>query len=125
MTDLEKYEAIDKFFDEHIRPALAGDGGGVELELVKGHEVIVSYQGACGTCPSSSGATLDGIQRALRQHVDKDIEVIPTNAFGMQKVESELNNRFGTVHPFGGQTYEEQIAERTKTSPFTKASHKI
>ena len=87
--------------------------------MVKGHEVIVSYQGACGACPSSSGATLDGIQRALRQHVDKDIEVIPTNAFGMQKVESELNNRFGTVHPFGGQTYEEQIAERTKTSPLS------
>ena len=119
MTDLEKYDAIDKFFDEHFRPALAGDGGGGALELVKGHEVIVSYQGACGACPSSSGATLDGIQRALRQHVDKDIEVIPTNEFGMQKVESELNNRFGTVHPFGGQTYEEQIAERTRTSPFS------
>ena len=59
MTDLEKYEMIDKFLDEHIRPALAGDGGGVELELVKGHEVIVSYQGACGTCPSSSGATIN------------------------------------------------------------------
>ena len=35
MTDLEKYELIDKFLDEHIRPALAGDGGGIELELVK------------------------------------------------------------------------------------------
>ena len=119
MTDLEKYEAIDKFFDEHIRPALAGDGGGIELELVKGHEVIVSYQGACGTCPSSSGATLAGIERALRQHVDKDIEVIPTNAFGMQDVDEEMNSRFGTVHPFGGKTYEEQIAERTKTSPLS------
>ena len=121
MTDLEKYEAIDKFFDEHIRPALAGDGGGVELELVKGHEVIVSYQGACGACPSSSGATLDGIQRALRQHVDKDIEVIPTNAYSYEynEVDEEMNSRFGTVHPFGGQTYEEQIAERTRTSPFS------
>ena len=124
MTDLEKYEMIDEFFDKNIRPALAGDGGGIELELVKGHEVIVSYQGACGACPSSSGATLDGIQRALRQHVDKDIEVIPTNAFGMQKVESVLNNRFGTVHPFGGKTYVEQVAERTKVSPFEKASYK-
>ena len=124
MNDVEKYEAIEALFEKHLRPALMSDGGNIELDLVKGDEVIISYQGACGACPSSSGATLDGIQRALRQHVDKDIEVIPTNAFGMQKVESELNNRFGTVHPFGGQTYEEQIAERTKVSPFEKASYK-
>ncbi len=124
MNDLEKYEMIDKFLDEHIRPALIGDGGDIELDLVKGNEVIISFQGACGSCPSSSGATLAGIERALRQHIDKDIEVIPTNAFGMQKVESVLNNRFGTVHPFGGQTYEEQIAERARVSPFEKASYK-
>ena len=125
MTDLEKYELIDKFLDEHIRPALIGDGGDIELDLVKGNEVIISFQGACGSCPSSSGATLAGIERALRQHIDKEIEVIPTNAFGMQKVESELNNRFGTVHPFGGKTYEEQIAERAKVSPFVKAAYKV
>ena len=124
MTDIEKYEAIEELFDKAIRPALMSDGGNLELDLVKGNEVVISFQGACGTCPSSSGATLDGIERALRQHVDKDIEVIPTNAFGMQKVESVLNNRFGTVHPFGCKTYVEQVAERTKVSPFEKASYK-
>ena len=124
MNDVEKYQAIEELFDKFIRPALMSDGGNIELDLVKGNEVIVSFQGACGSCPSSSGATLAGIERALRQHIDKDIEVIPTNAFGMQKVESELNNRFGTVHPFGGQTYEEQIAERARVSPFEKASYR-
>ena len=46
VTDLEKYELIDKFLDEHIRPALIGDGGDIELDLVKGNEVIISFQGA-------------------------------------------------------------------------------
>jgi len=84
MNDVEKYQAIEELFDKYIRPALMGDGGNIELDLVKGNEVIVSFQGACGSCPSSSGATLAGIERALKQNVDKDIVVIPTNAYGMK-----------------------------------------
>ena len=117
MNDVEKYQAIEELFDKFIRPALMSDGGNIELDLVKGNEVIVSFQGACGSCPSSSGATLAGIERALKQNIDKDIVVIPTNAYGMKDVQQEMNGRFGTKHPFGGQTYTEQIAERTKVSP--------
>ena len=121
MNDVEKYEAIEELFDKTIRPALISDGGNIELDLVKGNEVIISFQGACGTCPSSAGGTLRGIERLLRQHIDKDIEVIPTNAYSYEynEVDEEMNSRFGTVHPFGGKTYEEQIAERTKTSPLS------
>ena len=124
MTDIEKYEAIEELFDKAIRPALMSDGGNLELDLVKGNEVVISFQGACGSCPSSAGGTLRGIERAIQQNVFKEAVVIPTNAYGMQDVDEEMNSRFGTVHPFGGQTYEEQIAERTKVSPFTKASYR-
>ena len=124
MNDVEKYEAIEALFDEAIRPALMSDGGNLELDLVKGNEVVISFQGACGTCPSSAGGTLRGIERAIQQNVFEDAVVIPTNAYGMQDVDEEMNSRFGTVHPFGGKTYEEQIAERTKVSPFEKASYK-
>ena len=124
MNDVEKYEAIEELFDESIRPALMSDGGNLELDLVKGDEVVISFQGACGSCPSSAGATLAGIERLLRQHIDKNIVVIPTNAYGMKEVSEEMNGRFGIEHPFGGQTYEEQIAERTKVSPFEKVSHR-
>ena len=124
MNDVEKYEAIEALFDKAIRPALMSDGGNLELDLVKGNEVIVSFQGACGSCPSSAGATLAGIERLLRQHIDKNIVVIPTNAYGMKEVDEEMNGRFGIEHPFGGQTYEQQVAERTKVSPFSKASYK-
>ena len=124
MNDVEKYEAIEALFDKHLRPALMSDGGNIELDLVKGNEVIVSFQGACGSCPSSAGATLAGIERLLRQHIDKNIVVIPTNAYGMKEVDEEMNGRFGIEHPFGGKTYEQQVAERTKVSPFLKASYK-
>ena len=124
MNDVEKYEAIEALFDESIRPALMSDGGNLELDLVKGNEVVISFQGACGSCPSSAGGTLAGIERLLRQHIDKNIVVIPTNAYGMKEVSEEMNGRFGIEHPFGGQTYEQQVAERTKVSPFSKASYK-
>ena len=119
MTDIEKYEAIEELFDKAIRPALMSDGGNLELDLVKGNEVVISFQGACGSCPSSAGGTLRGIERAIQQNVFKEAVVIPINAYGMKDVDEEMNSRFGTVHPFGGKTYEEQIAERTKTSPLS------
>ncbi len=93
------------------------DGGNIELDLVKGNDVIVSFQGACGSCPSSSGATLQGIERAIQQNVFKEAVVIPTNAYGRKEVEEEVNSRFGTEHPFGGETYAEQIAKRAKSVP--------
>tara|TARA_B110000881_G_C18287758_1_gene370653 strand:+ start:28 stop:309 length:282 start_codon:yes stop_codon:yes gene_type:complete len=83
MNDTEKYEAIEDFFNrpEGIRAFLMSDGGNIELDLVKGNEVIISFQGACGSCPSSSGGTLRGIEKALRAEFGEDIVVIPTNAY--------------------------------------------
>jgi Fe-S cluster biogenesis protein NfuA len=103
VTDLEKYEAVEKVIEETIRPYLVNDGGDIELDLVKGNEVVISFQGACGSCPSSAGGTLRGIERALRQSVDPDIQVIPTNAY---------QPPMGGIHPFGGKTYEEEIEAR-------------
>ena len=124
VNDIEKYDAIEDLFDEHLRPALMSDGGNIDLDLVKGNEVIVSFQGACGSCPSSAGATLQGIERAIQQHVFKEAVVIPTNAYGMntQDETEEMNSRFGTEHPFGGETYAEQVAKRTKASPLARDS---
>ena len=122
MNDVEKYEAIEALFDKAIRPALMSDGGNIELDLVKGNEVIVSFEGACGSCPSSAGATLTGIERAIQQNVFKEAVVIPTNAYGMKEVDEEMNSRFGTKHPFGGETYAEQVAKRTKASPLARDS---
>ena len=102
MDDIEKYQAIEKVIEETIRPYLVNDGGDIELDLVKGDEVVISFKGACGSCPSSAGGTLRGIERALRQSVHPDIVVIPTNSYQPPA---------GGMHPFGGKTYEQQIQE--------------
>ena len=113
VNDVENYEAIEELFDESIRPALMSDGGNIELDLVKGNEVVVSFQGACGSCPSSAGGTLRGIEQAIRRSgILKEAIVIPTNAYQPPAI--------GGVHPFGGQTYEQQVAERTKVSSVSK-----
>ena len=104
ISDVEMYEAVEKCMDEVIRPALMADGGNIEVDLVKGKEVVVSFQGACGSCPSSAGGTLRGIERALRQQVDPEIIVVPTNAYQPPST--------GGVHPFGGMTYDEQVQAR-------------
>tara|TARA_B110000444_G_C18845060_1_gene601379 strand:- start:2943 stop:3275 length:333 start_codon:yes stop_codon:yes gene_type:complete len=104
MSDVEKYEAIESLFETAIRPALQGDGGDLELDMVKGDEVIISFQGACGSCPSSSGSTLAGIERAIRQNVFPEAIVIPTNDYASRQP--------AQAHPFGGKTYEEEMQER-------------
>jgi len=59
-----------------ILPALAADGGG--LELVGRHEkqVMIRYVGACGSCPSSLTGTLVAIEGMLQKEVDPEIVVI-------------------------------------------------
>ena len=75
LPDEEKKAIIDSLMDEIIRPALANDGGGLEILKVEGNEVRIKYQGACGSCPSSTGGTLAAIQRALQGYLDPNIEV--------------------------------------------------
>ena len=59
-----------------ILPALAADGGG--LELVGRHEkqVMIRYVGACGSCPASLTGTLVAIEGMLQKEVDPEIVVI-------------------------------------------------
>jgi len=76
LPDEEKKRIIDSLMDEIIRPALANDGGGLELLSLEGNEVRIKYQGACGSCPSSTGGTLAAIQRALKGYLDPNLVVI-------------------------------------------------
>jgi Fe-S cluster biogenesis protein NfuA len=66
--------------DRTVRPYLASDGGGIVVLRREGRFVFVKYQGACGSCPSSIGGTLQAIQSILRDEIDPDIEVIETGS---------------------------------------------
>lgn len=70
-------QTIEGILDETVRMFLQGDGGDIEVVKYADHKLEVLYQGACGTCPSSVGATLDAIQGILREKFDPEIEVVP------------------------------------------------
>jgi NFU1 iron-sulfur cluster scaffold homolog, mitochondrial len=76
LPETEKLSVIESLMDEIIRPALANDGGGLEISNFESNTVEIKYQGACGTCPSSSGATHSAIQRALKSYLDPQLIVI-------------------------------------------------
>ncbi len=80
LTDQQKSEVIDALLDHAIRPALANDGGGITLLGVEGNLVRVHYQGACGTCPSSTTGTLEFIEKFLKDTLAKDLKVETVDA---------------------------------------------
>src|SRR5690606_16966493 len=66
---------IEHILDKRIRPGLQGDGGDLVVKDFKDNVLIVKYQGACGTCPSSTTGTLEAIRSILRDEVNPEIEV--------------------------------------------------
>jgi len=56
---------------------LQGDGGDIEVVNLEGKKLYVHYEGACGTCPSSTSGTLMAIEGILRDEFVPDLEVIP------------------------------------------------
>jgi len=73
----ELLKKINSFLDQRVRPALAGDGGGLEVLGIDGFTLRIRYQGACGTCPSAISGTLNAIENLLRREIDPAIEVLP------------------------------------------------
>lgn len=70
-----KTEVINALLDVAIRPALANDGGGINLVSVEDKTIKVHYQGACGSCPSSTTGTLQYIEQFLKEAIHPDVEV--------------------------------------------------
>jgi NifU-like protein len=71
----EKVRRIEGVLDQHVRAALASDGGGIDLVDLKSDELFVQYHGACGSCSSSIGGTLQFIQDSLNNHLGTQLTV--------------------------------------------------
>jgi NFU1 iron-sulfur cluster scaffold homolog, mitochondrial len=71
----KKSEVVNALLDIAIRPALANDGGGINLISVEDKTIKVHYQGACGSCPSSTTGTLQYIEQFLKEAIHPDVEV--------------------------------------------------
>ena len=72
-ADLQK---IDSILEKTIRSGLRMDGGDLTLLKLEGTSLYIHYEGACGSCPSAQGATLQAIQEILRKEYDEAIDVI-------------------------------------------------
>lgn len=80
---IQKHRLIEKALDEKIRPALAADGGSLEVvdireaALTGEVSVYIRYLGACRGCVSSTKGTLQFIENLLRQEISDTIRVVP------------------------------------------------
>ncbi len=70
--DLDK---INTVLDQTIRPALQMDGGDVQVLEYQDNKVKIFYQGACGTCPSSTMGTMYAIENILKEQFNPDVTV--------------------------------------------------
>jgi len=77
LTPAQKILYIDDILEDEIRPGLAGDGGGLEIVDLDGYTLMVRYEGACGSCPSSTAGTLMYIESMLRERINEEIRVVP------------------------------------------------
>ena len=69
---------VEQILDRTVRPGLQADGGDLEVLSVDGNEVRISYQGACGGCPSAMMGTLEAIENILRYETGQEsLKVIP------------------------------------------------
>ena len=76
--DPEIIAKINGLLDDRVRPALAGDGGGLEIMGLEGKTLFIRYQGACGSCPSSTAGTLMAIQNLIQSEIDEELVVAPS-----------------------------------------------
>ncbi|RMD50624.1 MAG: NifU family protein [Ignavibacteria bacterium] len=73
----ELLRKINEILDTRVRPALAGDGGGLEVLGLEGKTLKIRYQGACGSCPTSIKGTLVAIESLLKRELDPNLQVVP------------------------------------------------
>jgi NifU-like protein len=82
LTPKQQVAVIEEVIATDIRPYIELDAGGIEIvSLKEGRELIIAYKGACTTCYSSIGSTLQAIQQILSARVHPEIRVIPDSSF--------------------------------------------
>ena len=81
LSIVKQIKAIEASLDQYVRLALAGDGGGIELDDVRTGDdglvyVHIKYQGSCKGCAGSVAGTLSFVQKSLQGTVSDKIRVV-------------------------------------------------
>ncbi len=66
---------INAILNKQVRPALQLDGGDVQVTGYSDNVVTIFYEGACGSCPSSSMGTMQAIENMLKNEFNPKITV--------------------------------------------------
>jgi Fe-S cluster biogenesis protein NfuA len=74
-STLDRIDRINALLDEQIRPFLQNDGGNLEVIDLTDTLLTVHYQGACGSCPSSTAGTLSAIENVVRT-IEPGLDVV-------------------------------------------------
>ena len=74
--DDERVPRIRAILEDEVMPFLEGDGGGLEIKGLVDNQLLIRYQGACGTCPSSTMGTLMAIENLVQMSVDPNLSVV-------------------------------------------------
>ncbi len=78
----QQVAVIEEIIGSDIRPYIELDAGGIEIvSLTGGRDLVIAYKGACTTCYSSVGSTLQAIQQILSSKVHPELRVIPDSSF--------------------------------------------
>jgi len=75
LTNIQKIKLIEETLEREIRPALAQDGGNIELIDVDGNAVYVQLRGTCATCRLSEVTLSEYVQAKLRELVTPELVV--------------------------------------------------
>lgn len=68
-------KAINQIIEENIRPQLHLEGGDLKIISLENNLVKIKYQGACGSCPSSTSTTRKAIEDILRKKFSSEVVV--------------------------------------------------
>lgn len=74
-NDIPELAQIEEILDRTIRPYLQMDGGDLSILDYKNDVLMISYQGACGSCPSAAMGTLQAIENILKDEFNPAISV--------------------------------------------------
>ena len=70
-------DEVRAVLDQEIKPALAADGGSIELVGIEGDGVVkVKLQGACAGCPGAQMTLQMGVERILKDRIPAVTQVI-------------------------------------------------
>lgn len=75
ISEGELLPKIQDVLKSRVLPYLANDGGTLSVVGLDGYNLKIKYQGACGSCPSSTTGTLKAIQAMLKHTIDQRITV--------------------------------------------------